>query len=839
MPVLIMSSGKTNKFIISIVLPSVLAVVLFILSFYLVLIPLFKSNMMDRKKEMISELTHTAVSLVSDYYHDYSSGIMQEEEAMALAAERIGKMRYGEDRKDYFWISNMRPYMVMHPYRSELNGTDLSDYTDPDGKKLFVEAARVVSEEGEGFIDYKWQWKDDTTLIVPKLSYVKGFSEWQWIIGTGIYLEDVQQEIKLIERKLLWISFIIILLIALVMAYINRQSMLIERGRREAEQKLLLSRQKYKTLVEASSDGTLMMTDGNVIYVNQKFIDLTGYGRAEIMEKRFGEIFDLSWTDIIHAFTDPGRSVNFETTIQCREGKELQVVVSASRVKHNNDYSYILIVKELSRSDILNKEKSKFSHDIQTTLLLMNQQLGSLKSDYISCGTGTAIGEAARLMARKKKEVIFVKQDDEIIGVLGLSDFIKRQMAEGLDPGKPVTSIMSAPVLSVNEKDLIHEAIIKCQTARVSHLLVKNKSGQATGLVSYKRLLEAQMNYTGMLTAEIRSSESVEDMITVYQRMNVLIDAFIESGVKTESITRVISNVADAITGRIIELSIEKEGEPPCSFCFIAMGSQGRGEQTLVTDQDNGIIIDDSGAGDEGAIQYFVSLGRKINDDLNRVGYNYCHGNFMAGNPEWCLPLRSWKELFAGWVNNSDPQGLLDVSIFFDFKSVYGEDSLAGELREHIYRTTGDKAVFYYHLAQTVTRFKPPVGVFGQIVGEHDTPDSNLVDIKKLLMPVTGFARIYALKMALEETNTIERFESMRGAKGLSDSFLDEILQAYNTLMNTRLSQQVKQLMSGEEPGNTVDVNRLTDIERSTLKKVLSVINDIILKLKSDFKGVI
>ena len=364
-------------------------------------------------------------------------------------------------------------------------------------------------------------------------------------------------------------------------------------------------------------------------------------------------------------------------------------------------------------------------------------------------------------------------------------------------------------------------------------------SGEATGLVSYKRLLEAQMNYTGMLTAEIRSSESVEDMITVYQRMNVLIDAFIESGVKTESITRVISNVADAITGRIIELSMEKEGQPPCSFCFIAMGSQGRGEQTLVTDQDNGIIIDDSGAGDERAIQYFVSLGRKINDDLNRVGYNYCHGNFMAGNPEWCLPLSSWKELFTGWVNNSDPQGLLDVSIFFDFKSVYGEDSLAGELREHIYRTTGDKAVFYYHLAQTVTRFKPPVGIFGQIVGEHDTPDSNLVDIKKLLMPVTGFARIYALKMALEETNTIDRLESMRGAKGLSDSFLDETLQAYNTLMNTRLLQQVNQLMSGEEPGNTVDVNRLTDIERSTLKKVLSVINDIILKLKSDFKGVI
>ena len=170
---------------------------------------------MESKKDMISELTNTAWSLIEEYYNEYRAGRIGREEAMQLAASRVGKMRYGDEKKDYYWITDMRPFMVMHPYRQELNGTDLSNYKDHQGKRLFVDAAEIVSEKGEGYINYIWQWKDDTTLIVPKLSYVKGFSQWEWIIGTGIYLEDVQQEIKILEKRLNRIAFIIIIIIAL------------------------------------------------------------------------------------------------------------------------------------------------------------------------------------------------------------------------------------------------------------------------------------------------------------------------------------------------------------------------------------------------------------------------------------------------------------------------------------------------------------------------------------------------------------------------------------------------------------------------------------------------
>jgi len=189
-----MNARDLRKFFLSIVLPSILAISLFIISFYVIIIPSFEKNMMESKKEMISELTNSAWSLIDEYYNEYRDGHIGREEAMQLAASRIGKMRYGDEEKDYFWITDMRPFMVMHPYRQELNGTDLSDYKDPQGKRLFVDAAEIVSENGEGYIDYIWQWKDDTTLIVPKLSYVKGFPQWEWIIGTGIYLEDVKRK---------------------------------------------------------------------------------------------------------------------------------------------------------------------------------------------------------------------------------------------------------------------------------------------------------------------------------------------------------------------------------------------------------------------------------------------------------------------------------------------------------------------------------------------------------------------------------------------------------------------------------------------------------------------
>ena len=220
-----MPSYSLKRFFLSIVLPSVLVIGLLILAIFGVILPSFERNIMDGKKEMISELTNSVLSLLEEYRKEAADLGLPPDSAKAIAAERVGRIRYGKSQNDYFWIIDKQPRMVMHPYYPELNGRDLSGYQDPHGKLPFMESVRTVEESGEGFIDYMWPWPDDSTRIVPKLSYVKEFPPWNWIVGTGIYLEDVRLEIRSLKNQLLRVVLLITLAIIILQAIIIRQTL--------------------------------------------------------------------------------------------------------------------------------------------------------------------------------------------------------------------------------------------------------------------------------------------------------------------------------------------------------------------------------------------------------------------------------------------------------------------------------------------------------------------------------------------------------------------------------------------------------------------------------------
>ena len=213
-----------RRIYIKIILPTVLSILLFILTIFLIIIPRFQENIMNGKREMIKELTNSAWSILSKYENDEREGLLTREEAQKTAISRIQYLRYGEENKDYFWITDMTPKMIMHPFRNDLNGKDLTNFTDPHGKKLFVEFVKTVKKSEHGYVDYMWQWKDDSLQIVPKLSYVKIFKPWNWVIGTGVYIEDVKKEITSLNKRMVWISVGISILIAFLLFYIFKQS---------------------------------------------------------------------------------------------------------------------------------------------------------------------------------------------------------------------------------------------------------------------------------------------------------------------------------------------------------------------------------------------------------------------------------------------------------------------------------------------------------------------------------------------------------------------------------------------------------------------------------------
>ncbi|MCP3872737.1 MAG: GHKL domain-containing protein [Desulfobacteraceae bacterium] len=219
---------------VRIIIPVALTILLFILTIFLLIIPLIEKNMMDVKREGIMHLTESAWSTLNLFHSKAKKGFVTHEKAKLQAIKHLQQLRYGPELEDYFWINDMTPNMIMHPYRRDLEGKNVSDFKDSAGKKMFVEMVKTVERNDSGFVDYLWQWKGDSNKIVPKISYVKGFEPWGWIIGTGIYVEDVRMEILAITHKLIFTCSGIMMVFLILSGYIIWQGAKVEKDRKKA-----------------------------------------------------------------------------------------------------------------------------------------------------------------------------------------------------------------------------------------------------------------------------------------------------------------------------------------------------------------------------------------------------------------------------------------------------------------------------------------------------------------------------------------------------------------------------------------------------------------------------
>ncbi len=266
-----------------IVLPSLIAIVLFGAAIWGVVLPSIEKLLIDRKRDMIRELTNTAMSLLTAAQEEEQNGKLTRKEAQQKAIAYVGALRYGKEGKDYFWIQDMQPRMIMHPYRSDLNGKDLSQVRDPRGIRIFEQFVKIVKRQQMGFVAYVWQWKDDPERLAAKESYIMAFEPWRWIIGTGMYIDDVKAEIKSIEQDLVYTLSGIAVLVLLVLVFNIRQYLNVERKRGDVENSLKEAEQRYRSLIEATTEGTLLVLDGRCRYGNPMMVQITGY-RAEILE---------------------------------------------------------------------------------------------------------------------------------------------------------------------------------------------------------------------------------------------------------------------------------------------------------------------------------------------------------------------------------------------------------------------------------------------------------------------------------------------------------------------------------------------------------------------------
>ncbi len=232
-----------------IVLPALVAIFLFVFSSFYLFLPNFEKSLLEDKKIMIKEIVLSSWHMIQYLDNEVASGTYSLKDAQEIAITHLRNMKYGAENKDYFWINDLTPVLIMHPYRPDLEGQNMSDFTDPAGTKLFVEFVKMVTQNEQGYVPYMWQWKDDQSRIVPKLSFVKEYKPWGWVIGTGIYLEDVYDEVALMSRRLILVSVIILILVAFIAWYQIHRALKELKMRQHAEAKLIQYKEQLETKV--------------------------------------------------------------------------------------------------------------------------------------------------------------------------------------------------------------------------------------------------------------------------------------------------------------------------------------------------------------------------------------------------------------------------------------------------------------------------------------------------------------------------------------------------------------------------------------------------------------
>ncbi|MBU4318898.1 MAG: cache domain-containing protein [Proteobacteria bacterium] len=836
-----------------ILLPSLLAILLFIGAIWGIILPGVSKMLIDRKRDTIRELTHTALSLLGEAEREERSGQLSPSEAREKAKEYIGALRYGKEGKDYFWIQDMQPKMIMHPYRKDLNGQDVSGVTDPRGVRIFVEFAKIVKMEKKGFVAYVWQWKDDPDRVAAKESYVMGFEPWGWIIGTGLYTDDVLEEIRRIKENLVYTLSAIVALVFMVLLFNIRQSLMVEKKREEAQARLQEAEERYRSLIEAATEGTLLVLNGRCRYGNPTLFQMTGYTSERLELVELSDLFpgtfenEALWAQMGGLPEEDKSSKSFEGVLKRVDGIKIECVITLNPIVLAGQPGFIVLAREVIPRPMEAGSTQNLGKAAQASVVAIFQARG------IGRGGVMAMNASARqlfeiLCGTPKNPLALAdlfdvdKDYDETMNTLHRDGSMEERRLHKMAPDGRAHVLLLSAKLEVDENT--QSSTVNCILKEVTKTVRREKERESLlekiG-VSWLLTSEPMEKTQGLsvVLAEIKKAKAPDAVAQACGSVASLAGVLTEAGAKPSRLAKMVSEVCDAATIRCIELALETLGPPPASFVFMAMGSQGRQEQTLLTDQDNAIIYRREVSMDSAVVsEYFLALGSKVCEWLNDAGYMYCNGKVMANNPGWCRSLPEWKEYFSEWILKAEPKELMEFSICMDFRGVYGAFELVDELRVFLYETLKDRPSFLPHLARNALDFKPSFRLPGKIIKTIvQNEETGQLNLKEILMPIVGFARLYSLHHRLPQTHTLDRLEALAWKGAFQPSACHAVTVAYQFLMGLRFQSQVKKRQDGLDPDNCISLSRISRMEEAMLKQAFVEIESLQKKIVHDFLG--
>lgn len=444
---------------------------------------------------------------------------------------------------------------------------------------------------------------------------------------------------------------------------------------------------------------------------------------------------------------------------------------------------------------------------------------------------------AMQMVEQKVGSVLVVDPSGDALGIVTDTD-LRKAVAFGMDFDVPVSVIMSSPVASVDWRESVFTALLAMMQRHLHHLAV-TRDGQVLGMITSHDIMVLQGKSPVALFREIMAQHTPEGLHPLGHRIPLVVRILVEEGAKANHITSLLSVLNDTLVERLLSCIAKELGPAPVPFCWLFLGSEGRREQTLRTDQDNALVhadIEDDVIARAAAV-YFEAFAIKARDHLVACGYPLCPGEVMAANPRWRMSVSQWRGTFDQWIRKPEPEETLNASIFFDVRPGYGEASLGEALRSHLVRAVPGQELFLRQMAGNCLQSKPPLSFFKGFMVEKDGEHKNTLDIKlKGVAPMAEFGRVLALQAGLAETNTFLRLTRLMEQGHLPQDLGREALEAYEFLMQVRLVHQLEQQESGKTPDNRIAPDALSDLEKLTLKQSFQIIGQVQGYLKESFR---
>jgi CBS domain-containing protein len=447
---------------------------------------------------------------------------------------------------------------------------------------------------------------------------------------------------------------------------------------------------------------------------------------------------------------------------------------------------------------------------------------GVIKRPPLTCAPDTPLRVVlAQLDANKVGSMVVVDPVTRApLGIFTLRDLLQRVALAGRALDRPVAEVMTRDLVTVSPQVSSYQAALTMARNAVRHLLVVD-AGRLVGVVSQNDLFSLQRLGVREISAQIAQASDVASLKRAAGQIRALAEQMLRRGTGAEALTQLISTLNDLLTMRVIELRRAAFVLPDVPICWIALGSEGRFEQTLSTDQDNGMVFVSPRPDETEAVrEALLPFARAVNQDLDACGFPLCTGDIMAGNAKWCLSVEEWRARFTDWIVSPTPEALLNATIFFDFRPLWGDHAIAEDLREWLARAAPTNTMFLVHIAGNALTCRPPIGTLRDFVLDNsDKAFPRTINLKMYgSRPFVDAARVYSLVYGARHTNTIERLRLTAPHIGLSEDQVEAMVLAFHFIQMLRLRRQID---PATPPGgaNRVNPYQLNEMDRRMLKE--------------------